>query len=298
MPSYSAYGLTIESDLRFPELVAADPIVPDLVVRCSTVERPFQAPFSDRRAWAEDGTAYLFCRRRGALRISRGREVLVDASSSADECVVRNWVLGQGLGVAMFQRGFLVLHASVVKCGDTAIAFVGGSGAGKSTLAMAFCRSGDHILEDDHAVVAEGSIPTVMPGTPQVRLHEDTLRSLGISNAFVSCGRVSEEKLGWDARRHFGDTPVPLGQVFIISEGDEYRITPLSVKEGAAELVRHSFLSSLLVRAEHASGHEKRCAALASRIPVQRLCLPRSLDNLHQLVRLVRMPVEAAEACA
>jgi hypothetical protein len=297
MATYSAYGLTIASDLPFPELPARDS-PPDLIVRRSAIELPEWMERSERRARAEEETAYLFCRRRGALRIHRGREVLVEPAAGADEPIVRNWVLGQGFGVAMFQRGFLVLHASVVNCDDAGIAFVGGSGAGKSTLAMAFCGRGDYLLEDDHAVVAEGATPMVLPGTPQIRLSENAPQSFGGAVGPVACARVSEEKLGWDFRHRFHAEPVPLRWVFVISDGDEYRTVPLTEIEAGAELARHSFLSSLLVRPESAVRHERRCRRLAGHVSVRRLERPRSLVDVPRLVGVVREAMEAVEVCA
>ena len=296
MATYAAYGLTIASDLAFPELPPRDSR-PDLIVRRRAIELPAWMQGSERRAWAGDDTAYLFCRRRGALRIRRGNEVLVEPAAGADERIVRNWVLGQGFGVALFQRGFLVLHASVVNCGGAGIAFVGGSGAGKSTLAMAFCGRGDFLLEDDHAVVAEGAIPTVLPGTPQIRLDEDAPQAFGASSGPVACRRVSEEKLGWDFRHRFQADPVPLRRVYVIRDSDEYRTVALSTAEAGGELVRHSFLAPLLVRPEAAAGHERRCRILADRVSVQRLERPRSYADVPRLVRTIRESMEVVEAC-
>jgi hypothetical protein len=297
MATYSAYGLTIDSELCFPELPAGTSL-PDFIIRRATVELPPGMSNGDRRAWADDSTAYLFCRNRGAMRIQAGREIVIEITPGADERIVRNWVLGRGFGVAMFQRGFLVLHASVVRCGDSGVAFVGASGAGKSTLAMAFCREGDHVLEDDHAIIAEGMTPVVLPGSPQLRLRGDSMRSLESSNGPVACAWVSEEKLGWDVRRHFAPSPVPLRQIYVITDSDRYHITPLTAREAGTELAQHSFLSHLLVRAEHTMAHHERCKALASRTTVHRLERPRALSDLDRLVQTLRNSWEATPAFA
>jgi hypothetical protein len=251
----------------------------------------------ERRACALNGTVWLFCRRRGALRIHKGREIVVEPAPGADERIVRNWVMGQGLGVTMFQRGFLVLHASVVRSGGQGIAFAGPSGAGKSTLAMAFSQSGDAVLADDHAVVTNDDIPMVLPAFPQVKLREDTVRNLEESEGPSGCTPVSEEKVGWNIRSHFVSEAVPLNRIYVLAEGEKFRSTPLSPAAAAAALAEQSFLSTLLVKPEAAADHRERCAKLAERVCVERLERPRFLEDLPGTVRQLREPAVLVATC-
>jgi hypothetical protein len=286
---YLAYGIAIQSDLPLPELPPAGAVPAQLVVRRSRVSVPSGMAADERRAWSENGTAWLFCRRRGALRVSNGKEILVEAAPGADDRIVRNWIVGQGLGIAMVQRGLLVLHASVVESGGNGVAFVGGSGAGKSTIAMAFCRSGDRLVADDQAVIAvdDGAV-TVLAGFPQLKLHRDALRDLEDAEGAVATTPVSEEKLGWTVRQRFASRAVPLRRIYVLAEDRQWNITPLPVQEAANALVEYSFLSSLLIKPASMGRHRLRCVELAERVPVRRLTRPRTLSELPELTRRVR----------
>jgi len=293
MGLYSAYEIVIESEIPLPELSRSQS-APDLVVRRSHVARTPPQSGEGRKSWAENGTVWLFCCRRGALRISAGREILVDPAPGADDRIVRNWVLGQGLGIAMFQRGFLVLHSSVVRSGDHAVAFLGASGAGKSTMALAFCREGDCLVADDHAVVAEDRAPVaVLSGFPQLKLREDALRHFEAREGPVRRLRVAEEKLGWTVRERFAPSSVPLHALYVLAEEDDLCITALNLADATSELMRHSFLASLLVKPESAARHRRRCMALALQVPVFRLARPRVLDGLPVLLHCVRAHAES-----
>ncbi len=296
MESYCAYGLIIQSDLVLPQLDESS-ATPDLTVRRGRVDIPSALPLAGRRVWSENGTIWLFCGKRGAIRIRDGKEILVDPAPGADERIIQNWVTGQGLGVAMSQRGLFVLHAGVVKVGNAGIAFVGPSGSGKSTMVMALCHAGCAILADDHAVIDDRGEPTVLSGFPQVRLREDSLRSFGRYGNDAGCTRASEEKLGWDMRESFASCRVPLRSIYVLAEGPEVRTARLAQEEAAAELARNSFLSSLLIKPTCAASHLQRSRRLAARVSGRRLERPRSYADLPSLVRLIEAEVSEGEGC-
>jgi hypothetical protein len=70
-------------------------------------------------------------------------------------------------------RNELVLHASAVRAGDRAVAFVGASGMGKSTLAAALCRNGYDLVTDDvlRVDLTGGTTPRALPGSTENRLR-------------------------------------------------------------------------------------------------------------------------------
>ena len=296
MVSYCAYGLTIQSELVLPQLDKSS-ATPDLTIRRGRVEVPCALPLAGRRVWSENGTVWLFCGKRGALRIQDGKEILVDPAPGADTRIIHNWVIGQGLGVAMSQRGLFVLHAGVVKVGHAGVAFMGPSGSGKSTMVMALCSAGCAALADDHGVIDDRGEPTVLSGFPQVKLREDSLRTFRRHGDTAGCSKVSEEKLGWVIHENFAPCSVRLRSIYVLAEAPEARIVELSEEEAAAELVRNSFLSSLLIKPVCAAAHLQRCTRLAARVSVRRLERPQSHADLPSLVRLVEEEAREMECC-
>ncbi len=293
LASYSAYGLAIESELVLPQLDEAS-ARPDLTIRRGRVEVPSSLPLAGRRVWSENGTVWLFCGRRGALRIHEGKEILVDPAPGADARIVQNWVIGQGLGVAMAQRGLFVLHAGVVQVGHSGVAFMGPSGSGKSTMVMALCSAGCAVLADDHGVIDDRNEPMVFPGFPQVKLREDSPDAFPRRGGTAGCV-VSEEKLGWKIHGNFAPCSVPLRCVYVLAEAPEVSVAELSEDEAAAELARNAFLSSLSIKPVCEAAHLQRCARLAARVSVRRLERPKLHTDLPNLVGLIEKEVREME---
>lgn len=292
MSRYTAYGLVIESELPLPELTPNGQRA-DVSIRRTCIQLPAGEAVGDRQRWVRDGVVYLSCRRRGALRIAAGNEILVSPAPGADERIVRNWVLGQGLGIIMHQRGFLVLHASAVEFEESAVVFAGGSGSGKSTLALAMCQEGHGVLADDHAVISTAPAPPlVQAGFPQLKLRPDSLAGLGAASPQGASQRVSEEKLGWSIQAQFAAGPLPLRAVYVLRSGDAAGIVEIPADAAPAELARHSFLAASLSASEVSADWLGRCAELAAKVRVAILQRPAEFDGLPDLARLIKGDLE------
>jgi len=112
--------------------------------------------------------------------------------------------------------GFLVHAASVVRNGRSFV-FAGVSGAGKSTLAR-LAPSDVTLLTDELSYVGPGS------GAP--RLTASAFQAFG--TPFVGeLARIGQK------------VNAPLGSLFLLKQGLENRIEPLSESEAARELLRH-----------------------------------------------------------
>src|SRR5689334_9586394 len=175
MPSYSAYGLSIRSDLLLPELlpgVGAQADSGDVVVHFGQVQ-PLPSPLdaSGFGFWAHGNDACHYVDKVGAFLVRDGREIVIDPVSGVEERLLRLSLLGPAFGLLLHQRGFLVIHGSVVERAGAAIAFLGKNGWGKSTIAAALHGKGYNLVTDDVAAIRlTGDGPTVIPGFPQVKL--------------------------------------------------------------------------------------------------------------------------------
>src|SRR5262249_50391387 len=132
-----------------------------------------------------DGGVYSFHRPGVAsYRVQRGREITVTPTPRAADWGVRRWLLGQIWAVLCYQRDLLVLHASVVETGGSAVAFCGLSGAGKSTLAAWLIEAGGRLVSDDlcRFETTEPGLPSVWPSAPCLKLWLDTIEALGWPN--------------------------------------------------------------------------------------------------------------------
>ena len=171
MTLHVAFGLSIRSSLRLPEL-APGRARPDVIVRAR--EGP------DRARSSSFSAVHISWRGVGTFHVRGGREIVVDPAPGADPRVVRLFLLGPALAVLLRQRGLLVLHASGVSLKDGAALFSGASGSGKSSLAAVFHQRGHQVAADDVvALEVKQDTSLVLPAIPQLKLWPDTATALG-----------------------------------------------------------------------------------------------------------------------
>jgi hypothetical protein len=292
---YSAFGLSVQSELPLPELDQDDG-EPDVLIRLGHVDP--KPPVHDRpgvQHHAEEGESVLTLDRVGTLRVLEGREIVVDPDPRCAESVVRALVVGPGLAALLVQRGFLVLHASAVEVDGVAVAFAGLPQAGKSTTAAALNAVGWPLVTDDILPAdLAARPPRVLPGFARLKLWKATAEALGsstedwipiydgIDKAFRRAERMSAE-------------PLPLERVYVLDEGDETGVEDILPGEAVVEILRHTWCATTLTALSPAS-HLGACAELTRRIPVRRLRRPRSLALVGEIAESVKRDLSETPA--
>lgn len=188
---YHAHGLVIASAVELP-LPPGEPTShpPDLTLRLGP-ERPVPSehPAGHRLAemGGQDDTFFYSFGREGDRTVLRYPD-LCDFDGDAELIEVTAYphlgvnpdliaVLAAGtlLAVHLTLHGRLVLHASAVRRGGHALAFVGASGMGKSTLAAALCGTGCDLVADDvlRVDLDDAGAARVHPGSTESRLRHN-----------------------------------------------------------------------------------------------------------------------------
>ncbi len=295
---YTAYGVTIGSELPLPELLpAAAP--PEVLIRLGRVAAPpprpsEQRPFGWTRVAA--GCAVIHWNQVATFQVRDGREIVVDPVPGVADAVLRAYLLGSALGVLLQQRGWLTLHASSVAIGGGAVAFLAGSGWGKSSLAAALHARGHPLIADDvTAVQVNDGQPTVAPGFPQLKLWPDAVAALGDAAEGLPRLDPALEKRARRVVAGFAPAPLPLRQLYVLAPGPAIAIEPLAPRPAFLELVRHSYSARVLAGAAVAD-HFGQCSRLAGQVAISRLCRPQDLTLLPELARRVEQHAEDARA--
>ena len=194
---FSAYGLTVESNLALPG-VAADPgLAPaDVAVRLTESDRLQTAALPGERAWyvspeRDDRDApWLTVWRGGGFRFvyGEGAEFLVGFDGATVDGAWRppltvadaaSYVLGPVLAFALRLRGVVPLHAGAVVVRGAALLFAGPAGAGKSSTVAAIGALGHAVLSDDVVPVRVTPAAIVAaPGFPRVSVWDDTASAI------------------------------------------------------------------------------------------------------------------------
>jgi hypothetical protein len=266
MMHYSAYGLTIGSDFSIPEFVASADVPPDVVIRLERNEPAVGLTAQDGCVALGPEDATLAFGRAAAFHIRAGREIVVTPVPGAELSLVRLYLVGKVMATLLYQRGFLVLHASAVEIEGKAVAFMGTSGFGKSSLAASLYACGNTVIADDVVAVDLGSGAVAIPAFPQLKLDPEMAHALGYQRDSLVPLHPLEPKRGLRVSDRFARVRSPLELIYLLGTDPARASAPLNPQEKLIELVRHSFPARLL--RSGGAIHLRQCANLARLVPM------------------------------
>lgn len=291
---YTAYGLSIASEIECPELIGVAPSArADVTISLAEVPERIDAPHHvTRRVQIGAGVFQFEPRRRARYRVVGGHSILVHPLPGASPEEIRLFLLGTAFGILLHQRGLLPLHASAIKRGRGAIAFCGPSGAGKSTLAAALHRHGYDLLCDDIGVVVPDPVgpPLFYPGFPRVKLWRDALKHFDLDPHGLARDWVRAEKYHLHLTDSFHRRPLPLQQIHFLERsrsGEPASVVPLEGVRGIPLLVANTYRAGQVRRMGDFHAHFQRCAQIAESVSLYRYARPWALDRLGESVDLL-----------
>jgi hypothetical protein len=294
MYSYSAYGLGIRCAIPLPDLTEKDAPA-DIVMRFgkATPINPIASEAAFSLQFLED-RAFFFFRGLGSGEAIGGREIIGDPEALMDRELMQFLAQGPALSVLLYQRGFLTLHASCVKIGETAVAFMGDSGAGKSTLAASLLVLGHGLVSDDVTVINNtGSGPEAYPGYPGFHLTPDSADLFRDRLEDPVRIEAHDQKVKFSAHLGFPQFHTPLSRIYLLSEGDDLQMTSLSGHRAVYELVKHSYWIRL-IHDFRPSSYFLKCARLCAGIPIIQLAAPKNVSMFPDIARMVEQDALSA----
>jgi hypothetical protein len=299
--TYRAYGLRLESDRPLPELEIADGSNPDWRIAWVAVVRPPRGArwttlwrFSDGEPWVTVARAasarYFRFGRFADFRIS-GDLIEVAPRGRVSDATLRHLLLDQAVPLALAARGELVLHASAVRIDDAAVLLMGEAGSGKSTLAALLALEGCPVLADD-GVLMHAALEGIeaVPSYPGLRLWPDALALASVGGTLAPVAEYTRKQrvVPTSAPTRFASCGALVRRVYTLAPGGSQIVfEPLSRRDGAVEIVKHSYRADLDAR----SGPEAQLDAIArvsSALQVWRIAFPRDLSQASQIARAIR----------
>ena len=183
---YRYFGLKVASEFEFPELVEAKFEKVDVLIRCNKIID---------KGWSEAEGFYRYSDKAFSIRLENdvafeilnGNKINVNITAEKLESIVqyRGYLLSPVFNALLFQRGYLVLHASAVSKKGFVVAFAADSGVGKSTTAAALVsKQGYSFFADDVCAVyatLKNQLQVFTAGH-RVKLFEDSLVKLNLSH--------------------------------------------------------------------------------------------------------------------
>lgn len=290
---YSAFDLSISSDILLPELLPSK-TCPDVYIRFGDLTPPettIEGPV--RVVGATEDGIFLHWSGIGSFLVERGKTVTISPVTEADDAMLRLIITGPVLGILLHQRGFRVFHAGVIHSphNDMAFAFLARKGGGKSTMLGVMCSLGYGLMSDDILSVSpDGDRLIAASGIPHTKLWKESASALKQEFLPLTESVPGFEKQGRVVRDCFYPRSSPLCSIFILEYGDELRIERLLRKESLMAVLPHwygALFDGQLLDLFGRSEHFLQCTELLRNLPVYRLIRPGSLERLHETAAMV-----------
>ncbi len=253
---FKAFGLTIQSPIPIRGLISIEKIeCPDIFVSFEKIENYPELKLTKVKRKGLTATfgmfnddtndSYMVWENQIKFRLIDGKTMIVDTQET-DLDFLSLFIVSEPLGILLFQRGDILLHASAIKLpnGD-GIVFMGEPGAGKSTTAAAFVKAGCNIISDDLVSIRIiDHKPYLIPSFPQIKLWKKSVEGLGYSYDEVERIVEGTNKFAYASETVFDIKPVLLIKIYILGADTEGIISPI---ETPIEILKYFALPEQLL---------------------------------------------------
>lgn len=222
MPTYTVHGLTLDSELEFPELLPATGQTNFAITVGSVPDHLDGAavtPFYEVTAQQ----FLLHIPNLARFYVENGEHIRIQPYPTTDADTIRLLTLQSPLGVLLHQRHILTLHASAITTQAGAVLIGGVSAVGKSVLAAHYLNMGYRLLADDMVTIRfnPNGEAMVYPAYPRIALWQHRLSWLGYQGRPSYRLRPNLSKYSFPMNDQFQAEPVPLAQIVILFTNQE-----------------------------------------------------------------------------
>lgn len=292
---YSAFGLTIDSEIDFPDLRSSVDGVADVRVRLGDVPCALQEPTGSGAVYQVNHRTFLLdVHNVGRYLVSNGSEILIKPADGVDHGSIQLFLFGSPFGALLHQRGLLAFHGSAIVGPRGAVIFTGVSGSGKSALAYAFRQRGYPVLSDEICAVCPSS-GAVLPGNPYSMLWADTLNALGMDASRFERVRPGIEKYIVPLQKAFAAEAIALRGIYLLDPANcdlsgPHRITGL---QKINLLGQNVYRPRLVEQMNYHTAVFRRILDLAAHIPLSLVRRPQGSFDVRRIVDLVEQDIAA-----
>ncbi|WP_026528480.1 hypothetical protein [Butyrivibrio sp. VCD2006] len=301
---YMLYGLTIESEVEFRQLLKADDnsesdALADVFIRhgnCAdeVIENLTMAGALEKKY--EIGLEYsCFMNKGGYYVIRDGKEIIFEAKSGYNDETVSAWLLGFSMAMLLLQRKTLAIHCSAV-CGSAdditegAILISGEPGAGKSTLTKKLLEDGYNIMADDVAAVRCVDDVMVYPAFPYQKLVRNEVEKRGLDKEKLIYINEDKDKFLVPVGDAFCAKPQRLKCMafIVVADVQEVQLQKLSGLNQLMAVKQNLFLHRLSGEWENNKEVLQLCMSVAGKCPVYLIARPANVDSVEAIADIVK----------
>ncbi len=246
MNKYKLFGLVIESDIKFPQLLPAEDLS---TVSESDIVVVHNGDISGKVNGILEGGAVNYCvgltyscfrNSYGYYIIEGTNEIIYEAKQGIRIEDIQAFILGYCIAMLLLHRKTLAIHCSAVcdmgSADEGAILIAGNSGAGKSSLTRKLIEEGYKVMTDDIAAVNVlsdeygNNTAIVYPAFPYQKLCRNEVEKRNMDLNELIYVDEDKDKFLVPLKDIFVDRPLKLkGMLFLnVSDVNDVQVTRLS----------------------------------------------------------------------
>ncbi|MCY7296706.1 hypothetical protein [Alteromonas sp. a30] len=300
---YHAFGLNIQSDIPFPELLEqpanTQDSEADIQIVLSEKDSQINAPVSESKHFAINHNEALLKGDGFSLTVVDGKQITVHCNQIDQyRALIRLRILGAGIGLLLQQRGYLVLHGATVVGEKGAAVILGNSGDGKSTLCAQLVQRGYRLLGDDKCALRfDGKAIYALPSLPYIKLSKHVIEQLGFSLHETMPIGASHNKVYVNLSAAFEAKDVPMTTAIVLGRADQVSLSALTQMHTFDTFIQHSYRRQKLIGAGLHKTHFTQCHQMAQSITMSQYLRPLSEKGMSHLSPVFLKHIEELIGC-
>lgn len=284
---YTYYGLSIQSDFAFPELLPGSFENPDIIISLGKLKEKYVLSYIPEGLHFVSADCFVFRTEENLIyQVSDGQSIVVQLpeNKEIDFDQLRLYLLSPVFNALLHQRRMVLFHASVICKESQCLAIAGATGFGKSTIAAELCLKRDYyFLADDVCAIApdDTSSYRILPSSPRLKILPDAMKRLNLD-----CGifhRISENtgKLAVPVRDRLQGADARLAAFFILAPNVNNVIGIIELKgmEKIESMLKSTFWVDYLRWMGHQDYLFRECNSISQKVDVYLLKFDKSLHS-------------------
>jgi hypothetical protein len=291
---YWAYGLTVASEIEFPELYAQPVAVyTDVLLVFGKVPAVDHRPngYYGKRLDITSDEYRLEVKDVAKYHVSQGKKIIIEPCPEAPSDMIRLFCLSNAFAALLHQRRIIPLHGAALLNGDKLVMILGDSGSGKSTTMAALLQKGLQPFSDDVCV------PAFMDGEfkfyssyPMMKFWKSTLEMDGLDMKVDRKIRPDLEKYGLYFHDSFIIEAKQPEVIFILKISDQVSQVCISPIHGISlfqELERNAYRGEYIGATDLQMEHFNFFSRLANQVPCYKIEKPDGGTKLDLITDLI-----------